>query len=73
MRSRVSSDLIAGKAARRRRQRGRSGRRSRSRGEADAQRIIINSENRFKSAATSDTGPPSTRDNNRRRGAPRAS
>ena len=48
MRSRASSDLIAGKAARRRRQRGRSGRRSRSRGEADAQRIIINSENRFK-------------------------
>ena len=34
MRSRASSDLIAGKAARRRRQRGRSGRRSRSRGEA---------------------------------------
>ena len=32
MRSRASSDLIAGKAARRRRQRGRSGRRSRSRG-----------------------------------------
>ena len=48
MRSRASSDLIAGKAARRRRQRGRSGRRLRSRGEADAhvQRIIINSENR---------------------------